>query len=134
MHTALKIAVVVALMVVPAAATGAGNQTWAINCTREQYKPARIILSCGDAGIWLGKLEWSRWTGKTAVATGAYNENTCTPTCSAGHNVSGPVSVTLSQPRVCPGHAHPAFRRATFTFPSGAPPHAYHRFTFSCPY
>jgi hypothetical protein len=136
MRHSVKLVVVVALLAVPsiAVAAGSANQTWAINCTREQYKPARIIVSCGDAGIWLGKLKWTRWNGHTAQANGVYNENTCTPTCAAGHNVSRPVRVTLSQPRTCPGHAHPAFKRATFAFPSGAPPAAYHRFTFSCPY
>ncbi len=131
----LKLAVVVAILAVPsiAAAAGTGNQTWAITCLREHYKPARIILACGDAGIWLGQLKWSRWTETTAKASGAYNENTCTPTCVAGHIVSRPVEVTLSKPRTCPGRAHPAFGLATFTFPSGAPPHAYRRFTFRCP-
>jgi hypothetical protein len=118
MRNALKLAVVAAVLAIPSIALAAGtsNQTWAINCTREQYKPARIILSCGDAGIWLGRLKWSRWTATTAQATGAYNENTCTPTCSAGPTVSKPVDVTLSSPRTCPGHAHAAFGRATFTF------------------
>jgi hypothetical protein len=132
----LKIAIAVALLaVVPAIAIAAGtNQVWAINCGREQYKPAKIVLSCGDAGIWLGKLTWSSWNRSTAVATGSYNENTCTPTCSAGHTVSRPVDVKLSRPKACPGRAHPAFRAAAFTFPSGSPPNAYHRFTFACPY
>jgi len=131
-RNALRIAIVVTLLGVPAVATAGGHQVWAINCTREQYKPARIILSCGDAGIGLGKLKWSRWGHATATATGSYYENTCTPTCAAGHFVSRPVEVTLSKPKACPGRVHPAFRRATLTFPSGAPPSAYHRFTFRC--
>ena len=134
MRNALRIAIVVALLGVPAVASAGSHQVWAINCTREQYEPARIILSCGDAGIGLSKLTWSRWGRGTATATGTYYENTCTPTCSAGHVVSRPVEVTLSKPKPCPGHAHPAFRRAAFTFPSGAPPSAFHRFTFRCPF
>ena len=130
----MRIAIVVTLLGVPAVASAGSHQVWAINCTREQNEPARIILSCGDAGIGLSKLTWSRWGRATATATGTYYENTCTPTCSAGQTVSRPVEVTLSKPKACPGHAHPAFRHATFTFPSGTPPSAFHRFTFRCPF
>jgi hypothetical protein len=134
MRRTLNIAIAVVLLALPAAAMATSHGVRAINCGREQYKPARIILSCGDAGIWLGKLDWSSWHRTMAVATGNYNENTCTPTCSAGHAVSRPVTVTLSRPKTCPGHIHPAFGRATFTFASGRPPYAYHRFTFRCPF
>jgi hypothetical protein len=135
MARALKIAVVVAVLAVPslAFAAGPGTQARAITCLTEHYKPARIILACGDAGIWLGRLKWSRWTASTAKASGTYNENTCTPTCVAGHTVSRPVEVTLSKPKTCRGETHATFRHATFTFPSGPPPHAYRRFTFRCP-
>ncbi len=134
MRNALRIAIAVTLLGVPAIAAAGSHQVWAINCTREQYKPDKIILSCADAGIWLGKLRWSRWTRTSAVATGSYNEIVCKPTCSAGHLVSRPVKLTLTQPRACPGREHPAFRRATFAFPSGTPPSAFHRFTFRCPF
>ena len=137
MRHSFKLAVVVvAVLAIPsiAIAAGSSNQTWAVNCSREQYKPARIVLSCGDAGIWLGQLKWSRWTATTATGSGAYNENTCTPTCSAGHTVSRPVNVTLSKVHTCPGRAHRAFGLATFTFPNGQPPQAYRHFKFSCPF
>ena len=135
MRNVVRVAIVVTLLAVPSIAIAAGGQqVRAINCGREQFKPTRIIVSCGDGGIWLGKLSWSRWDGNAAVGTGSYNENTCTPTCSAGRTVSKPVKVTLSKPKTCPGRAHPAFGQAAFSFPSGSPPHAYHRFTFSCPF
>ena len=134
MRNVLRVAIVVTLLALaPIAIAAGGHQVRAINCGSEQFKPTRINLSCADAGIWLGKLKWSRWNGATATATGSYNENTCTPTCSAGQNVSKPVKVTLSEPKACPGQTNRAFARATFSFPSGAPPSAYHRFTFSCP-
>ena len=134
MRGALRIAIVITSLAVPSIAIAAGaNQIRAINCGREQYKPSRIILSCADAGIWLGRLRWSSWNRTRAVASGDFSENTCTPTCSAGHAVTRPVTVTLSAPQTCPGRAHPAFRRATFTFPSGAPPYAPRRYWFDCP-
>jgi hypothetical protein len=134
MRTALRIAIVVTLLAVPAIATAGSHRVWAITCTREQYKPTTIVLSCADAGIRVAKLRWSHWSRTSALATGSYMENVCRPTCSAGHVVSRPVRVTLTQPRTCPGHAHPAFRRATFAFPSGPPPSAFRRFAFDCPY
>ena len=136
MRRSVKLAMVVTVVLtVPSIALAASsNRTWAINCTREQYKPARIILTCGDAGIWLGRLNWSHWTRTTATATGTFNWNTCTPSCAAGHNVSRPVRVVLSKPKTCPGQAHRAFGHAAFTFPSGGPPFRYRQTTFSCPY
>jgi hypothetical protein len=134
MRNVVRIAIVVSVLAVPAIAVAGGHQVWAVTCTNEQYRPARITLSCADAGIWLGRLTWSHWSRTSAVATGSYEEIVCKPTCAAGHLVTRPVKVTLTQPRPCPGHAHPAFRRATLAFPSGAPPYAYHRFTFGCPF
>jgi hypothetical protein len=134
MRAALKITIAVALLAVPATALAASHGVRAIGCVRELYKPTRIILSCGDGGTWLGGLKWSRWHRTTAVATGNYDEIICTPTCSAGHIVSRPVTVTLSRPKACPGRMHPAFGLASFTFPSGTPPSAYHRFKFHCPF
>jgi hypothetical protein len=134
MRGAIRIAVVVTVLALPAVAVAAaGGQTRAINCNREQYKPAAIILTCGDAGIWLGKLKWTRWTATEARATGTYYENTCTPTCSAGHTVSRSVKVTLEARGACPGHVHPVFGLAHLTYPRGTPPHAYHWFSFDCP-
>ncbi len=122
-----------AALAVPSVATAGSAQTWAITCGREQYRPHRIILSCGDAGIWLGNLKWTSWSREQAHATGTYYENTCTPPCSAGHTVSWPVKLTLSVKGVCPGRAHPVFALARLAFPHGVPPLAYHRFQFRCP-
>jgi hypothetical protein len=126
-------AVLVAVLAIPAVAAG-NARTYAINCGREQYRPHRIILSCGDAGIWLGKLKWSHWSHANAVGTGVFNWNDCKPTCAAGHNRSRAVGVTLSRPKRCPGRGHEAFRRAAFTFPDGGPPFPFRRTTFYCPY
>jgi hypothetical protein len=132
---ALRIAVgVTVLAAIPAVAVAAAPRTYAINCTREQYKPRTIILTCGDAGIWLGKLKWSHWSRTKAVGSGTFTWNNCQPTCAAGHNLSRPVNVTLSGPKRCPGRAHEAFGRGAFTFPDGGPPFRFRRTTFVCPY
>ncbi len=135
MRTALRIAVAVAVLAVPAVALAAGGgQTRAINCTREQYKPKTIFLACADDGIFVDKLEWSSWSPTNAVASGTFTWNDCTPSCVEGHFHNRPVKVTLSGPKRCPGHAHRAFGRASFTFPDGGPPFRFRRTTFVCPY
>jgi hypothetical protein len=135
MRSALRIAIGVAVLALPTIALAAGGgQTRAINCTREQYKPIRIILTCGDAGIWLGRQQWSHWSHTKAVGSGTFTWNNCKPNCAAGHNLSRPVRVTLSGPMRCPGRVHAAFGRAAFTFPDGGPPFRFRRTTFYCPY
>jgi hypothetical protein len=137
MRNALKITILVAFLAVPSlalAATSAGSgKSLAINCDREQFKPKRIVLACGDAGVWLGKLKWSSWTGSTASATGTYNENTCVPDCAAGKIKSYPVKVTLSHPKTCSIQANPAFRRAALTYTGKRPKGASTKVTFICP-
>jgi hypothetical protein len=133
MRGAIRIAVALALLATPTVAL-AGGRTYAINCTRERYKPATIILTCGDAGISVGKLKWSKWSPTRAVASGSFTWNDCTPSCVEGHFHNRPVKVTLSGPERCPGRAHEAFGRATFTFPRGGPPFRFRRTTFVCPY
>lgn len=135
MRRALRITVLVTFLALPALAVAAGGgHTYAINCTREQYKPTRIILTCGDAGIWLGNLKWSSWTHGKAVGSGTFTWNDCKPDCADGHNLSRPVKVTLSEPKRCTGRAHEAFGRGTFRFPRGGPPFKFRQTTFPCPY
>jgi len=138
MRNALKITVSIAcLAAVPSvaiAATASGSgKPFAINCYNEQFKPKKIVLACGDAGSWLGKLKWSSWNATSASATGVYNANDCTPTCAAGHIKSGPVKVTLSKVKTCAGQTHLAFKRAAFTYTGTKPKGAPAKFAFRCP-
>lgn len=135
MRNALKIIVAVAVLAAPSVALAAGNasQPFAINCNTEQFKPKRIVLACGDAGTWLGKLKWSSWSGSSAKGAGRYNANTCTPDCAAGHIKSYPVKVTLSKPKTCPGQTHLAFKRAALNYTGTRPTGAPAKLTFRCP-
>ncbi|HET6866879.1 MAG TPA: hypothetical protein VFH80_13250 [Solirubrobacteraceae bacterium] len=132
MRSALRIAIVVTLLAIPAGAVGS-SRTYAINCLREQYKPSAIVLTCADAGISVDKLKWSRWSRTTAVASGRFVWNDCKPSCVAGHFHSRPVKVTLSAPKRCPGQAYAAFGRASFSYPDGGPPFRFRHTTFVCP-
>jgi hypothetical protein len=135
----LKIVVVLALVAAPSAAlaasaSGSSSQVWAINCTREQYKPKRIVISCGDGSTWLGQLKWSSWGRRSATGRGKFNAVNCTPDCAAGHAHSYAVKVTLSKPKTCPSQSNPAFKQATVTYTTGPRPKgAPARLTFRCP-
>jgi hypothetical protein len=121
----LRIAVVLALAAAPSAALAASNSSgrvWAINCTREQYKPKRIVISCGDGSTWVGSLKWTKWGRKTATATGNYNVINCTPDCAAGKDHSYAVTIRLSKPKTCPGHTHAAFKQLAIDYTSGTRP------------
>jgi hypothetical protein len=131
----LKLALVLALVAAPSAALAASGsgQVWAINCTREQYKPNRIVLACGDGGSWLGKLKWSSWGHQKAAATGNYSVNDCTPDCAAGHLHSYPVTVTLTKPKACPSQSHTAFKQVSLVYTATRPKGAPVKLSLRCP-
>lgn len=138
MRNALKITVAIAcLAVVPsvalAATTSGSGKPFAINCSNEQFKPKKIVIACGDAGIWLSKLKWSSWSGSSAKGAGSYNANTCTPDCATGKIKSYPVKVTLSKPKTCSGQTHRAFKQAALTYTGTRPKGAPARLSFRCP-
>jgi hypothetical protein len=139
MRNALKIIVAIGcLAAVPSAALaatgGSSGKPFAINCYKEQFKPKRITIACGDAGIWLGKLKWSSWGQSSAKGTGVYNQNDCTPDCADGKIKSYPVDVTLSKPKSCSGQTQLAFKHAALTFTGTRPPGpGAGNVTFRCP-
>lgn len=134
MRKAIKITIVLALLAVPSAALAVNtSQPQAINCIQLQFKPKRIVLSCGDGGTWLGKLKWSSWGKTQAVATGNFSANNCKPTCVAGHIHSVPVQVTLSKPKLCSGQLNPAFKHAAIVYKATRPKGAPLKVSFSCP-
>lgn len=134
MRNALKLTVLVALLATPSIASAAGSgRTLAINCGHEQFKPTKIVVACGDGGIWLSQLKWSSWNGSQASASGNYNANDCTPDCAAGHVHSYPVKVTLSKPKTCPSQTGRAFKQASLTYKGTRPTGAPTKLTFRCP-
>jgi hypothetical protein len=61
-------------------------RVYAPDCVgKPRYKPRRITLTCADAGLWIGKIHWSRWTRTLATGTGFYHWNDCKPSCAKGH-------------------------------------------------
>src|SRR5439155_1029094 len=86
-----------------------------------RYKPRRITLACADAGLWLSKIRWTKWTTRTATGTGVYNWNDCKPSCVAGHLHSrGGVHLTLYRVAVCKSKGFRAFTRLRAPAPGAA--------------
>jgi hypothetical protein len=114
----LRIAVLLVAMALPAVAlaSGAGRQAWVTNCNKEQYKPRMIVISCGDGGIVLKDLKWSRWTATKAMGRGTEWVKDCTPNCATGHYVKTPATVTLTKRIRCTKRKHPVFDRLTMKF------------------
>jgi hypothetical protein len=133
MRNVLRIAIPVALMAIPAVAVGSSSQVWAINCNREQFKPKKVVLACGDGASWLGGLKWTSWGASDAMGAGKYNAIDCTPSCASGHTKTYPVKVTLSRPKTCPGQTHLAFKQAALTYTGTRPMGAPAKLTFRCP-
>ncbi|HEY1622893.1 MAG TPA: hypothetical protein VGG16_03765 [Streptosporangiaceae bacterium] len=69
------------------------------------YEPACGGYGCqlsGDSTAYLADMKWSSWTTVSAIGTGTYKLNTCSPNCAAGRVDSVPVTVTFSDPvRAC---------------------------------
>lgn len=138
MRNALKITLVIAcLAAVPSVALAATGSTsgkpFAINCFSTQFKPKKIVVACGDGGTWLGKLRWSSWGATSATGSGVFNWNDCTPDCAQGQIKSGPVKVTLSNPKTCPGQTHLDFKQAALTYTGTRPKHHPATVKFQCP-
>lgn len=136
-----KLAAVLALfaIAIPAAAlasTGASSQVWVTNCTQAQYKPAGIVLACGDAGAYLQTIHWKSWTGTSASGTGTEKVKSCTPSCVAGHFHAYSVALALSHPKSCHKLEHEVFDDLAITYkgkrPSDTPKTL--KLSLGCPY
>jgi len=77
-----------------------------VNCGgKTQVRPGSYILACGDGGALVERLTWAAWGSSSALASGTYALNDCTPDCAAGHFDAFPALVVLWGPQSLPGHA-----------------------------
>jgi hypothetical protein len=68
------------------------------------YKPKDIVFACGDAGVYFGKIRWSKWDMNGATGVGTLYYNTCVPNCSAGNVYTYPkTKLTLDGEASGPG-------------------------------
>ena len=88
-----------------------------IDCSFDKpaVRPVNLILACADLGAEVDKITWKSWTADKAEGEGTERDNTCIPNCAAGHYITKPVHVVLSDP------AQPAnlYAKATTTDEKG---------------
>ena len=69
------------------------------DCENPQVEPSTFILACADHNSFLANVTWSSWTAATAIGTGTYWQNDCTPDCAQGRFKSSPgATIELSRP------------------------------------
>lgn len=82
-----------------------------------QIRPSEYILPCGDGTAYLQHLNWSAWGSSSALASGTYTLDDCTPNCASGHGHSFGVLAVLWDVQPWPGHAGVRyFTRLTIIF------------------
>lgn len=68
--------------------------TW--DCEYPETQPESIMITCGDGGMYVDRIEWSSWEATGAQGTGFYNVNDCDPDCADGEMHSARVKIDLS--------------------------------------
>jgi hypothetical protein len=102
------------------------------NCTKSQVRPSTIVLSCADDNLQLTHLQWSSFGSAVARGKGDYYVNDCTPYCAAGKFHAYPITLTLSQAKLCKD-GHDDYQEAKFTFTATKPRGALSSFQLFCP-
>jgi hypothetical protein len=108
----------------PVAAASGPKPLLISNCAKPKFKPANVILTCGDASFGATAMVWSSWTQKNAVGTGTGQVNDCTPNCASGKTKSAPIQLKPGAPRKC-SNGRRIFTKVKFTWlkevPQGQP-------------
>jgi hypothetical protein len=91
------------------------------NCFKPKFKPAKVIIACGDASLGARGMTWSSWTRKTAEGTGTGFVNDCDPDCVSGTTHTAPIRLLLSKPQLC-SNGKRVFAKLRYVWPSGPPP------------
>ena len=73
------------------------SQVYTWDCEFPAQKPEAITLTCGDGGMYVDRIDWSRWDSKGAQGIGTYNVNDCDPSCAEGTFLKERVKVHLSR-------------------------------------
>ncbi|HKH22371.1 MAG TPA: hypothetical protein VKA88_02020 [Solirubrobacterales bacterium] len=113
-------AIATASIAAPAATAGGKLPLLISNCAKPKFKPANVILACGDASFGATAMTWSKWTRKRAVGTGTGQINDCNPDCAHGKPKTAPVQLRLKKPVRC-SNGKRVFARVNYTWTQGAP-------------
>jgi hypothetical protein len=103
-----------------ATAAGAKRPLLISNCAKPKFKPANVILACGDASFGATGMSWTSWGRKAAVGTGTGQINDCNPDCAHGKPKTAPIELRLSKPVKC-SNGKRIFAKVRYTWTQGAP-------------
>ena len=65
--------------------------------------PKEIVSPCGDGGVYIDKITWSKWNLSRAIGRGMLDYNACAPKYGAGNILTYEVRVRLGKKAT--GHA-----------------------------
>lgn len=95
------------------------------DCTTPKIEPKRIVLACGDANAYVGKVKWSEWGGEKAKGEGWFYVNDCKPDCAGGtfHSYGAKVKLKEIETDVrCGGQRVDLYTHAKIKFIGEVPP------------
>ena len=95
------------------------------DCTKPKIEPKRIVLACGDANAYVGKVKWSEWGGEKAKGEGWFYLNNCKPNCAEGDFISYGAKVKLKEieaDATCGGQTVDLYTHAKIRFIGEVPP------------
>ena len=70
-----------------------------------QVRPGIFTLACADGNAYVSGLSWTAWGSSSALASGKYSFNDCTPNCLSGHGHTFAGLIVLWGVQALPGHA-----------------------------
>lgn len=70
-----------------------------------QVRPGIFTLACADGNAYVSGLSWTAWGSSSALASGKYSFNDCTPNCLSGHGHTFAGLIVLWGVKALPGHA-----------------------------
>jgi hypothetical protein len=98
-----------------------GGRVYVANegCNGREYRPQKIILACGDGGLWATNLVYHTYGGRTATATVTLHAHNCIPNCALSRFHAFPATITLADVVRCEGTLY--YSRIRYHFTYGAP-------------
>jgi len=118
---AVAVAALAAVAIVAPAEGAKPPTVVSANCHGHNFKPGRIILACGDAGLLAERLQWKSWGRSEAEAEGTAVGKTCNPNCAAGGTRSGPMEIRLFKTARCAKDGRVHFTRIEYRWNEGSP-------------
>jgi hypothetical protein len=118
----ISLAISLAIFAVAPAVAMPTERTYVTSdCSGASFKPHSIVLTCGDAGLVVTKLQWPQWGTKQAHGAGLGEEKVCRPNCAAGKVAKAAMKVVLSKPMLCPQDAKRHFTKIHYKWIPSAP-------------